>query len=124
MAEMTWHAGDLSISLQTKPSRDGYQQVVINANRGGFSATRESWLDAGDIDRFADQVHHMWQDLTGTAELYGEHGVEFSLKLTTGSGGHVNICVDVNQPWANLRIEAQTDQTFLPALRDGLPAIR
>jgi len=39
-------------------------------------------------------------------------------------GGHVDIHVEINQPRANLRIEAQTDQTFLPALHDGLLAIR
>jgi hypothetical protein len=66
----------------------------------------------------------MWQHLTGTAELYGEHGIEFSFKLAMTDGGHVDIDVDLNQPWANLQIEAQTDQTFLPALHDGLLAVR
>jgi hypothetical protein len=124
VAEMTWQAGDLSVAIQTSPSRNGYQQVVITATRDGFSATRDSWIDAGDIDRFADQVHHTWQHLSGTAELYGEHGTEFSLKLTMTGGGHVDIHIEINQPWASLRIEAQTDQTFLPALHDGLLAIR
>jgi hypothetical protein len=124
MAEMTWQSCDLSIRLETKPSRHGYQQVVVSVTRGGFSAARESLLDAGDIARFAGQVHRMWQDLAGTAELLGEHGIEFSLKLTATGGGHVDIHVDISQPWANLRIEAQTDQTFLPALHDGLLAIR
>jgi hypothetical protein len=124
VAEMTWQAGDLSVAIQTSPSRNGYRQVVITATRDGFSATRDSWIDAGDIDRFADQIHHMWQHLTGTAELYGEHGIEFSLKLTMTGGGHVDIHIEINQPWASLRIETQTDQTFLPALHDALLAIR
>lgn len=59
MAETPWQAGDPSLAIQTIPSRDGCQQVVITATREGFSASRDPWLDAGDIDRFADQVHHM-----------------------------------------------------------------
>jgi hypothetical protein len=66
----------------------------------------------------------MWQHLTGTAELNGEHGIEFSLKLTMTSGGHVDIHIQISQPWADLHIDAQTDQSFLPALHDGLLAIR
>jgi hypothetical protein len=124
MAEMTWQAGDLSITLQTKPSHDGYQEVVLAATRDGFSATRSSWLDVGDIDRFAAQVHHMWEELDGGAELLGEHGIEFSLRLTMTTGGHVDIRVDINEPWAQLHIEAQTDQTFLPALHAGLLSVR
>ncbi|WP_319458726.1 hypothetical protein [Micromonospora sp. RTP1Z1] len=124
MAEMTWHAGGLSIVLQTKPSHDSYQEVVFAATCGGFTGTRPSWLDAGDIDRFAGQVHRMWQELAGEAELYGEHGVEFSLRLTMTTGGHVDVQVDINEAWANLHIEAQTDQTFLPALHHGLLSIR
>jgi hypothetical protein len=124
VAEMTWQAGSLSIAIQTTPSCDGYQQVTITATREGFSATRDSWLDDGDLDRFADQVHHIWQNLTGTAELYGEHGIEFALKLTMTGSGHIDIHIEINQPWASLRIEAQTDQTFLPALHDALLTIR
>jgi hypothetical protein len=78
MAEMTWQAGDLSLALQTKPSHDSYQEVIFATTRGGFSATRSSRLDSGDIGRFANQVHRMWQELAGDAELYGEDGVEFS----------------------------------------------
>lgn len=66
----------------------------------------------------------MWQHLTGTAELAGEHGVDFSIRLAMGSGGHVDIDIEINQPWATLRIEAQTDQTYLPNLREGLLALR
>lgn len=124
MSEMTWHAGEVSLAIQAAPSRDGYQRVVIKAAREGFSATRDSWLDAGDLERFAADVHHMWQHLAGTAELTGEHGVDFSVKLAMSSGGHVDIDIEINQPWATLRIEAETDQTYLPNLRDGLLALR
>ncbi len=123
MAEMTWQAGDLSITLQTQPSHDGYQEVALAATSRGFSATRSSWLDAGDIDRFATHVHRMWQELDGDAELYGEHGIEFSLRLTMTTGGHVDIRVDINEPWAQQHIEAQTDQTFLPTLHAGLHSV-
>lgn len=124
VSEMTWQAGDVSLTIQVASSHDGYQQVVISAAREGFSASRRSWLDAGDLKRFADEVHRMWTHLAGTAELCGEHGVEFSVKLTMSSGGHVDVNIEINQPWANLRIEAETDQTYLPALHDGLLAIR
>jgi hypothetical protein len=119
MAEMTWRTEDLTLTLSTTPQR-GYQQVVVAATRGGFSAVRNSWLDDGDIQRFADQVHTIWQNLAGTAELVGEHGVEFSIRLTTGTGGHVDVDVTINEAWGNLQLEARTDQTFLPPLRDGL----
>lgn len=66
----------------------------------------------------------MWQDLAGTAELNGDYRVDFSVKLAMRRGGHVDIEIEINQPWASLRIEAETDQTYLPALRDGLLAIR
>lgn len=124
MSEMTWHAGEVSLAIQAAPSRDGYQRVAIKAAREGFSATRDSWLDAGDLKRFAAEVHHMWQHLTGSAELTGEHGVDFSVKLAMSSGGHVDIDIEINQPWATLRIEAETDQTYLPSLREGLLALR
>lgn len=124
MAEMTWTTDDLSITLRSTPSHDGYQEIIIAATRGGFSGIRDSWLDAGDIERFADRVHRMWRDLTGGAELYGDHGSEFSLTLTMATGGHVDIEVEIDQPWASLRIEARTDQTYLPALYDGLLEIR
>ncbi|MGW4394944.1 WapI family immunity protein [Amycolatopsis nivea] len=121
---MTWHAGEVSLALQVTRGYDGYQQVVIKAARECFSATRDSWLEEGDIERFAAEVHHMWQHLAGTAELNGERGTEFSVKLAMSSGGHVDIDIEINQPWATLRIEAETDQTYLPALRDGLLALR
>lgn len=124
MAEMTWRTEDLTLTLSTTPCQRGYQQVVVAASRGGFSAVRNSWLDDGDIQRFADQVHIMWQNLAGTAELVGEHGVEFSFRLTMDAGGHVDIDVTINEAWGNLQLEARTDQTFLPALRDGLLSIR
>ncbi|MBB1152424.1 WapI family immunity protein [Amycolatopsis dendrobii] len=123
-SEMTWRAGEVSLAIQAAPSRDGFQQVVISATREGFSAVRDSWLDAGDLERFADEVDRMWQDLAGTAELNGDYRVDFSVKLAMSSGGHVDIEIEINQPWASLRIEAETDQTYLPALRDGLLEIR
>jgi hypothetical protein len=67
----------------------------------------------------------MWQDLTGDAELVGEHGVDFSIQLTMGPGGHVDVRITINEVWGegHLQLEARTDQTFLPALRDGLLSI-
>jgi hypothetical protein len=66
----------------------------------------------------------MWQDLAGTAELVGEHGVDFSIRLAMSSGGHVDIDITINEVWGNLQLHARTDQTFLPALHEGLQSIR
>src|SRR5690349_19845265 len=112
MAELTWHTEDLTLTI-TK-SQPTHQQIIVSASRDGFSATRTSWLDAGDIDQFAEQVHQMWEDLTGSAELVGEHGVDFTIRLTTADGGHVDIDITINEVWGNLQLEARTDQTFLP----------
>jgi hypothetical protein len=123
MAEMTWRTENLMLALRITESHLDYQQIIMSASRDGFSATRNSWLDSGDIEQFAEQVHHMWQDLAGAAELVGEHGVDFSVRLTMASGGHVDIDITINEVWGNLQLHARTDQTFLPALHDGLQSL-
>lgn len=35
------------------------------------------------------------------------------------TSGHVDVRVDINEPCTQLHVEAQTDQTFLPALHGG-----
>jgi hypothetical protein len=62
----------------------------------------------------------MWKNLAGSAELCGEYGAEFSLRLTALPGGHVKVQVEVNDSYARLQLESETDQTFLPALHDAL----
>ena len=64
---MTWRTEDLTLALRITASHRDYQQIIVSANRDGFSATRSSWLDTGDIEQFAEQVHHMWQDLAGAS---------------------------------------------------------
>jgi hypothetical protein len=50
MAEMTWRTEDLTLTLSITASQPEYQQVIVSASRNGFSAQRNSWLDAGDIE--------------------------------------------------------------------------
>ena len=101
MSATRWSAQEaLSITLQTKPSHDGYQKVVLAATRDGFSVTRSSWLDASDIDRFAAQVH-MWQELDGGAELLGEHGTEFSLRRPRPTRPSYPLFTPVCSPYAD-----------------------
>lgn len=67
----------------------------------------------------------MWSQFAGEAELAVEHGAEFTFRLTTKPGGHVSVYVQVlaMERGARMDIEAETDQTFLLPLRDGLLAI-
>ena len=128
MKEMTWRGSDLSITLRTEPSQQNFQRVTFAVTYRAFSAERESLLDAGDIQRFAGEVDRMWSRLAGDAELYGEHGLEFTFRLTTRPGGHVGVYIQViehtaRMDIARMDIEAETDQTFLPSLRDGLLSI-
>jgi hypothetical protein len=121
--EMVWETEDLSVELRTT-SRDGdYQEVTFAVRHGDFTAALLSTIDAGDAARFAAEVHQMWRDLSGEAELFGEHGLDFRLRLTMSTGGHVDVLVDVQQPTARLVVETQTDQTYLPALRDGMLSV-
>jgi hypothetical protein len=39
------------------------------------------------------------------------------------SGGHVDIDITINEVWGNLQLHAHTDQTVLPAVRDGLQSL-
>jgi hypothetical protein len=120
---MTWRTQDLSIQLRTTSSQQGYQKATFTVTHGAFSAARDSWLDAGDIERFAVQLDEMWRKLSGEAELYGEHGSDFSFRLTMKSGGHIGVLIEIAQPTARLVVETQTDQTFLPALRDNILSV-
>ena len=48
--------------------------------------------------------------LAGEAELLGDYGTEFSLRLTTQLGGHVKVNVEVNQTFAEQHIDDQIDR--------------
>jgi len=120
VAAMALRTAGLEITLEVVSAGPGYQKVTFAASCAGFRGSCTSWLDAGDLERFAGQVHRLWQDLVGSAELIGEHGTDFSLRLTAGGGGHLGVRVEVNDTFARLQLESQTDQTFLPMLHDSL----
>lgn len=123
MAEMAWRAEELLIAVEVTARGNGYRQILFTASRGGFSATRAAFLDDDALELFADEVERMWKTLSGQAELLGDYGTEFTLRLTMLPTGHVKVDVEVNDTLAEMRLEADTDQTFLPALHDGLLAL-
>lgn len=123
MAEMTWQAGELLIALEIISRGNGFRQIAFTASRGGFRASRAAYVDDDDLELFTGAVERLWKSLNGQAELLGDYGTEFTLRLTMLSAGHVKVDVEVNETFAELRLESETDQTFLPALHDGLLAL-
>jgi hypothetical protein len=81
--------------------------------RPGFPSAVVMQYGRGQVDR-------MSTTLTGTAELLGDYGTEFTLRLAMLSAGHVNVRIEVNHTFAELRIEDETDQTYMPGLREAL----
>jgi hypothetical protein len=100
-----------------------YRQIIFTASHGGFTAARTAYLDDDALDLFTAGIERMWKTLTGEAELLGDYGTEFTLRLTMLTAGHVKAHVEVNDTFAELRIEAETDQTHLPSLHDALQSL-
>jgi hypothetical protein len=117
---MTWRAGELLITIEATSRGKGFQQITFTASRGGFNATRAAFLDDDALALFTAGIDQMWKTLAGEAELLGDYGTEFTLRLTMLPAGHVKVDVEVNETFAELRIEGETDQTYLPGLHEAL----
>jgi hypothetical protein len=117
---MTWRAGELLIAIEATSPGKGFQQIIFTASRGGFSATRVAFLGDDALELFTAGIEQMWKTLAGEAELLGDYGTEFTLRLTMLSAGHVKVNVEVNETFAELRLEGETDQTYLPGLHEAL----
>lgn len=120
MAEVNWRSGELLIALEATGRGEGFRQVIFTASRGGFTAAREAFIDDDDLELFIAGIDRMSTTLGGQAELLGDYGTEFTLRLTMQPDGHVKVHVEVNHTFAELHIEDDTDQTYLTGLRDAL----
>lgn len=119
MTEASWRSGELLISLEATGRGEGYRRVIFSATGGGFTAARVACID-DDLELFIAGIEHMSTTQTGHAELLGDCGTEFTLKLTILPDGRVKVYVEVNHTFAELHIEDETDQTYPPNLRDAL----
>ena len=104
---------------------DNWLAVDISVAAGGFRGHTSASLMTAELVSFSEQLHVLYERLTGTAEFTTLEG-QLSLRLTGDGRGHIQLAglvLDRAGIGNRLSFTLDFDQTFLPLSIRDLDAI-
>jgi len=106
-------------------SDDNWLSVSITVRVGGFSGRVDAAIVTDELVRFADQLHRLYEALTGSAEFTTLEG-QLSLTLSCDALGHITLrgeILDQAGIGNRLSFHLDLDQSFLQKSIGELDAV-